>query len=134
MTTICSLTPGTITRGVPGAVIGCHDDPGRLHRQGMSLPLLAATLLLPGGNVDTLDPPRPRAEAVVARDGVIAFVGPEAEARQRAGPAARVIDLKGKTVLPGFTDAHGHLGGLGALERGALDLRDCKSFDDVVEA
>ena len=100
----------------------------------MSLTILAATLLLVGANIHTLENDRPRAEALVARDGVIVYVGSEAEARARAGAGAREMNLRGKTVLPGFTDAHGHLGGLGALERGALDLRDAKTFDEVIEA
>ncbi len=104
--------------------------------------LAAATLLVVNGNIHTLDPARPRAEALVARDGAIVFVGPEAEARAVAGAPAgaaapagvKVLDLGGRTAVPGFADAHAHLGGLGALERGALDLREAKSFDEVVAA
>jgi predicted amidohydrolase YtcJ len=96
--------------------------------------ILAAALLLYHGNIYTLDPAQPRAEALVVAGGRIAYVGREAEARRLAGPDALSIDLEGRTALPGLIDAHGHLGALGALERGALDLRDAKSFDEVVEA
>lgn len=93
----------------------------------------AATLFL-HGNIYTLDPDRPRAEALVAEGGRIVYVGAEAGARARAGAAARVVDLGGRTALPGFIDAHAHLGGLGALARGTLDLRGTKGFDEVIAA
>lgn len=60
-----------------------------------------------------------RAEAVAARDGRIVFVGSEAEARRRGyfDTARRLVDLKGKTLLPGFVDGHGHF-----PEQGQYDL------------
>jgi len=96
--------------------------------------LLAAVLVLLGGNVRTLDPERPTATALVVKDDSIVFVGADADALAEAGPGATRIDLRGRLVLPGFIDAHGHLSSLGALEMGALDLREAKSFDEVVAA
>src|SRR5688572_9234897 len=57
-----------------------------------------------------------RAEAVLAVGGRIAYVGDSAEVRRRAPEGARVIDLQGATVLPGLTDAHAHLAGIGLRE------------------
>lgn len=49
------------------------------------------------------------AEAVVVRDGRILFVGAKEEAMKQAGAGHQMVDLKGKTMLPGFIDAHGHI-------------------------
>lgn len=58
-------------------------------------------------------------EVVAARGGRIAYVGTEAEARKRGyfSTARRLVDLKGKTLLPGFVDGHGHF-----PEQGQYDL------------
>ncbi|MFH8410336.1 amidohydrolase [Streptomyces sp. NPDC018019] len=58
--------------------------------------------------VITVDPARPRAEALAVTDGRITAVGDDAEIRALAGPATDVVDLGGRTVLPGFVEAHGH--------------------------
>jgi predicted amidohydrolase YtcJ/poly(3-hydroxybutyrate) depolymerase len=63
----------------------------------------------------------PAAAAILVEGGGIAFVGDEKKARALA-PGAKTVDLTGGVVVPGLTDAHGHLRGLGALRR-ALDLR-----------
>ncbi len=69
---------------------------------------VADTLYL-GGDILTMRGPQPEyAEAIVVRDGTIAFVGPAAEAKKAAGPSAKTVDLGGKTLLPGFIDTHGH--------------------------
>lgn len=48
------------------------------------------------------------ADAIVVKDGIITFVGGKAEAMESAGEGHQMIDLKGKTMLPGFLDAHSH--------------------------
>jgi predicted amidohydrolase YtcJ/acetyl esterase/lipase len=63
----------------------------------------------------------PERAAILVEGGGVAFVGDEHKARALA-PAAKSVDLAGAVVVPGLTDAHGHLRGLGALLR-ALDLR-----------
>ncbi|MCR4669305.1 MAG: amidohydrolase [Clostridia bacterium] len=59
------------------------------------------------GNIITMDPERPRAEALGMRGGKVAFVG----SREEAGAfgAAEVIDLGSRTVMPGFIDTHVHV-------------------------
>ncbi len=66
------------------------------------------TLFLYNGSIHTMDPARPAASAVACRDGRILAVGCEAEARAAAGPGVQAIDLRGRTVIPGLTDAHLH--------------------------
>ncbi|MFF7585957.1 amidohydrolase [Kitasatospora purpeofusca] len=80
-----------------------------------------ADLILHGGDIVTLAEHRDererggeRGEAVAVKDGTVVFVGPEREALERwRGPNTVVRDLGGRALLPGFIDAHGHLGGIG---------------------
>lgn len=67
-----------------------------------------ADVVLLGGVVFTMDTRAPRAEAVVIRQGRIAFVGSDAEAERWVGPSTRVVVLEGRTVLPAFVDGHIH--------------------------
>ena len=63
-----------------------------------------------GGDILTMAGDRPTyAEALVERGGRIVQVGPLAEALRLAGPGPRRVNLAGRTLLPGFIDAHGHL-------------------------
>ena len=66
-------------------------------------------LLLVNARVITLDPAQPRAEAVAMKGETIVAVGTRGEASRLAGPDAKVIDCQGKTLVPGFIDAHCHL-------------------------
>jgi predicted amidohydrolase YtcJ len=68
---------------------------------------LSVDIVLVNGDVITSDPRRPRARAIAVRDGRIAAVGTGDEALARRG-AAEVVDLRGRTVVPGFNDAHCH--------------------------
>jgi predicted amidohydrolase YtcJ len=65
-------------------------------------------LLLHGGNVITMDPRHARAEAIVIAGERIVAVGSDAEVAGLAGSATKKVDLGGKTVVPGFIDAHSH--------------------------
>ncbi len=85
-------------------------------------------------NIYTLDPQRPRAEALAVAAGRILAVGSQAQVERYRGPATQVIDLHGATVLPGLIDSHAHMAGLGSYALGRLDLHEARSFDDVVAA
>jgi len=78
---------------------------------------LPADLVLTGGSVFTADTASTVVEAVAVRDGRISWVGSADEAEGQAGPETQVLDLEGRTVLPGFQDAHLHPaeGGLSVL-------------------
>jgi predicted amidohydrolase YtcJ len=65
------------------------------------------SLVLVNGKVLTVDSQFTIAEAVAVRDGRILAVGPSADIRTLAGPSTRVIDLGGKSVVPGFIDSDG---------------------------
>ena len=75
-----------------------------------------------GGTILTMNDKAMRAEAVAEKGGRIVAVGKRADVMKLKGPATEVIDLKGRTLLPGFVDAHGHvtLGGLQALSANLL--------------
>jgi predicted amidohydrolase YtcJ len=77
-----------------------------------------------GGTIITMDGDSPHmVEAVVAKDGRIAFAGDEKAARTAAGKGAAIHDLKGATMLPGFVDAHSHFAVAMQMADG-LDLWD----------
>lgn len=95
----------------------------------------AADTLYINANIHTMDADQPRAEAMLVREGLIAGVGSEIELRRALNDApAQIVDLGGRTVLPGLIDAHGHLQGLGAFGLGRLELSSAKSFEDVTNA
>lgn len=69
-----------------------------------------ADVILTGGKVFTSDPARPWAEAIAVRGSRILAVGSTAEIERLAGSRTRRIALEGRTVVPGFDDAHAHVG------------------------
>ena len=75
---------------------------------------MSADLILHSGLVTTLDRSNPAASAIAVKDGRFLAVGGEAEVMAHAGPATKIIDLKGRRVVPGLIDNHLHIirGGL----------------------
>jgi hypothetical protein len=68
----------------------------------------SADTILVNGKVLTVDSQFSTREAIAIRDGKIAAVGSNSDVRKQAGPRTRVIDLQGRTVIPGFIDSHIH--------------------------
>ena len=66
-------------------------------------------LILFEANVITMDPVLPKAELIAIRNGRIVAVTENTRLKQLASQNTRVIDCRGRTVLPGFIDAHGHV-------------------------
>lgn len=62
-----------------------------------------------GGPILTMEDAEPIVEAVVVKAGKIVFTGKKVDANKFVDDKTKNIDLKGKTLLPGFIDAHGHL-------------------------
>lgn len=75
---------------------------------------MSADLILHRGLVTTLDAAKPNATAIAIKDGRFLAVGLDQEVMALAGPDTKVVDLKGKRVLPGLNDNHTHVvrGGL----------------------
>ncbi|HZO86895.1 MAG TPA: amidohydrolase [Chthonomonadaceae bacterium] len=93
-----------------------------------------AYLILQNGNLLTMDAAQPKAQAVaVARDGRILAVGTDSQVGSLADAATRVIDLRGRTLLPGFFDCHMHILWLG-INLGHVDLSSppVKDKEDIV--
>jgi predicted amidohydrolase YtcJ len=67
------------------------------------------TIVFTGGTVLTVDDEFSEAEAIAIRGNRILSVGTDSAVRAAAGADARVVDLAGKTVLPGFVEAHTHV-------------------------
>jgi predicted amidohydrolase YtcJ len=67
-----------------------------------------ADLILYNGNVWTVDPARPRAEAVAVQGSRIQKVGSNREVLALRAASTRTVDLQGKLLFPGFNDAHTH--------------------------
>lgn len=93
---------------------------------------LAPDLLLLNGRLLTMDPRRPVAEALAIRDGKIVAVGATAEIAPLAGAPTRVIDLDGRTALPGLADCHVHLASDAGRSVAAVECRDF--FDPAVQS
>jgi predicted amidohydrolase YtcJ len=74
------------------------------------------------------------ATAVAVRDGRIASVGASADLLRSVNGRAKRIDLGGRTVVPGFNDAHAHVWKIGHLLTSMLDLRRVTSIDALVDA
>ena len=86
---VCCLVAGLMTAPAPAS-----DAPDTIYS---------------GGAIITMRGREPElVEALAVKDGRIACVGPLAEVRAQAGPGTTMVDLRGKTLLPGFIDTHGH--------------------------
>lgn len=85
------------------------------------------------GSMITMDPERPRAEAMAIAAGRIAAVGTICEARDAAGPGAKEIAFQDGAVIPGLIDTHNHMHWTG-LQRRILDLSGCRSISDIQTA
>jgi len=82
---------------------------------------MQADLIVTNARVLTMDAGQPRAEAVAIRAGRVQAIGTAAGIAALAGPATRVIDAGGRSVLPGFVESHLHLV-LGGAELAQLQL------------
>ena len=69
----------------------------------------AETTLYYGGDIVTVDDARPEVEAVLVGDGTIVAVGDKRELMRSRRADTEMVDLKGKTMLPGFIDSHSHI-------------------------
>lgn len=88
-----------------------------------------ASMLLINGIVYTANDKQPAAQAVAIRDSKIVGVGSN-EHIQSKFTSSRIIDLKGRSVYPGFVDAHGHMEGLGAFASN-INLVDTRSIEEI---
>jgi predicted amidohydrolase YtcJ len=86
-------------------------------------------LLLTNGNIYTVTEKKPMAEAVAVKANRIVFVGSNDDAKRFH--AARIVDLHGGTVVPGFTDSHCHIFGIGEREM-QFNMEGINSLEDFL--
>lgn len=77
-------------------------------KDGQGNTLFADTIYL-NGSIITVNDQQPSAEAVAVKNGKILAVGDSGAVEALKGKNTKVVDLKGKTLLPGFIDPHGHV-------------------------
>jgi predicted amidohydrolase YtcJ len=96
----------------------------------------AADLVLRGGRIFTADPARSWTEALAVRDGRLVALGGERDVRDLVGSRTRVVELGGRTVTPGFGDAHVHPthAGMHRIRCSMHDLRGSAAYFDAVGA
>jgi len=79
-----------------------------------AVPVIATEQLFYGGPILTMSGNSPEyAEALLVKDGKIVFVGSKQQAERLADKKVQSIDLKNKTLLPSFIDAHSHVNMVG---------------------
>jgi len=92
--------------------------------------MLYADMVLINGNIVTMNPDQPKAKATAIKDGKFVAVGTNQQILPYMGKATTKIDLKGKTVVPGFIDTHVHGASFGR-SLSQIDLRDVKSIKEI---
>ena len=92
-----------------------------------------ADLIIRDAHIVTVDPEFSTASAAAVRDGKFIAVGSDAAVLKTKGPKTRVIDLHGRTVLPGFNDTHVHLSSGKDLET-QVDLTHIHSIKQIQAA
>lgn len=94
-------------------------------------PLDPADLVFNNGNIYTVNDRQPHAEAIAVRGDRIVFVGSNRDAQKYIASNTRVVDLHGNTVVPGLTDSHHHLSGVGFREM-TLNLEGTTTLEDFL--
>ncbi len=93
---------------------------------GQVTTMISADLIAVNGRITTVNDTQPEAEAVAVLDSRIIAVGGSNEIQALAGPQTRIIDLRGRRVVPGFNDSHVHFldGGQGLA---GVQLRNART-------
>jgi predicted amidohydrolase YtcJ len=119
-----ALTAASLT------AVGARPAPRSTILQQPVQPGAPADLVFVNGRIVTLERPA-EVEAIASRGSRIVVMGSTAEVRALAGPATQVIDLRGRLMIPGFIEGHGHFTGVGQSQL-QLNLMRAKSWDEIV--
>ncbi len=117
---------GLLIAGLTALGFGCTKEPA-------GDAATTAVLALKGGAIYTMNGSRSWAQAVAIRDGRITFVGTDKDLEAHVGPDTRVVDLKGRMLIPGFQDAHIHPISAG-VEASSCDLNGLTTVAEYVAA
>lgn len=88
-------------------------------------------LIFVNGNIYTVNERQPQAEAIAVKKDRIGFVGSNEDAKRLASDKTRIVDLRGHTVVPGMTDSHCHIFGIGEREMN-LNLEGTSALEDFL--
>ena len=94
---------------------------------------LKAHTVIKNANIITIDPSQPRAQSLAILNGLLVSIGDNDSSESLIGPNTEVLDLSGKTVLPGFIDAHIHVLNSGIRHVMAADC-DLPDIDSIKQA
>jgi predicted amidohydrolase YtcJ len=113
-------------------ILGCRDAGDKADSA------LSQATVYYGGDILTMEGDTPQyVEALVVRDGKIEFAGASGEAMEVAGAGHKMVDLAGKTMMPGFIDGHAHFGNFGLQAVGAQLLAPpdatCKDIPTLIQ-
>lgn len=96
-------------------------------------PTPSADLVVHRGVIHTVSERMPRASSMAVRGGRIVAIGEESAVADLTGPRTSVLDVQGRTVLPGLVDSHAHLGGLGSL-LAEVSVMGAPSYEAMIES
>jgi predicted amidohydrolase YtcJ len=94
--------------------------------------MMQADLALTDGNILTVNPSQPHAEAVAIKNDRILHVGTNEEVKLYVRKDTKIVNLEGKTVVPGFIDTHIHVADFGKFLTW-VELKDATSIHEVQE-
>ena len=98
----------------------------------LALPQQSPDLIVHNAYIRTMDKSNPTVQAVAVKDGRITAVGSTVGIKPLAGTETKLIDAKGRLVLPGFNDSHAHFMAIGNLFS-SIDFSTAATEKDVIE-
>jgi predicted amidohydrolase YtcJ len=93
-----------------------------------------ADVIFTGGEVVTVNKDFAVAQGLAIKDGKIIVIGSDKDVQAYRGPDTKVVDITGKTIIPGMQDSHMHFATLGYDLTHNADLTFAKNADDIVRA
>ena len=124
-------TPSATLSLVIGFALAACGQPASIAPKETATDTTEPVMIYTGGPIYTALDAAPTVDAVAVADGVILATGSRALVTEAAGDNARIIDLAGAAMYPGFTDAHAHLLGIGLREL-VLNLENVGSVAELV--
>lgn len=118
------------SNGQPGVADEAVDGVGLTNKSSLAKAKLPADIVFKNGAVCTMDAARRWCEALAVQKGRISFVGSDKLAGALIGPQTKVVDLKGRMILPSFHDNHVHLAE-GGVELSQLNLEGAANVEEI---
>jgi len=133
----CSRVLKLMVLGLTASLFACDSSVTVDVVSNVEAPEIADAVYL-NGKIITVDDANPKATAVAIKDGKIVYVGDVRGAKPLMAASTQQIDLQGKTMVPGFVDAHGHVvsAGIQAASANVLPMPDgqVNSFTQLTDA